>query len=364
MQVGHRVDPAVRSAIHRGQPDVEQEGGKDGRTGSRFSFLSSRLPVDSFRGGASDGTRCVPSPPRWESNEAVKNEHTSASRTPALTPPESHVYLRGLARVSIKTAREIEQMRKSCQLAARVLEFIGPKIRPGVTTGQLDRLCHDFIVGHGAYPSPLNYRPKFSDQRYPKSICASVNEVVCHGIPNGRVLENGDIVNLDITTYLGGFHGDTNATFFVGSPRAEAKRVVEVARKCLDVGIAQVRPGARLGDIGAAIQEYAEGHRCSVVREFTGHGIGREFHEDPHVPHFGVRGKGLRLQPGMTFTIEPMINGGDYAVEMLDDGWTVLTRDRSLSAQFEHTLLVTTSSVDVMTTRQCPLVNSEVGASE
>jgi methionyl aminopeptidase len=265
-----------------------------------------------------------------------------------------------MSRVSIKTTAEIEQMRRTCRLAAEVLEFVAPRIRPGVTTDELDKVCHDFIVRHGAYPSPLNYRPKFSSQRYPKSICTSVNDVVCHGVPGKQVLSEGDIVNLDITTYLDGFHGDTSATFFVGRPRPDAKRVVDVARKCLELGIAAARPGARLGDIGAAIQEYAEAQGCGVVREFTGHGIGREFHEDPHIPHFGQRGKGMRILQGMVFTVEPMINLGHHEVEIDGDGWTVMTRDGSLSAQFEHTLAVTAEGVEVMTKRHVPLVNCEV----
>ena len=265
-----------------------------------------------------------------------------------------------MSRVSIKTAVEIEQMRKTCRLAAEVLEFIGPKVRTGVTTGELDKLCHDFIVERGAYPSPLNYKPRFSTQRYPKSICASVNDVVCHGVPGRRVLSEGDIVNLDITTYLDGYHGDTSATFFVGKPAPPTKRIVDVARKCLDLGIAAVKPGGRLGDIGAAIQEYAEAQGCGVVREFTGHGIGREFHEDPHIPHFGQRGKGMRILPGMVFTVEPMINLGHHEVEIDGDGWTVMTRDGSLSAQFEHTLAVSDDGVEVMTRRTVPLVNCEV----
>ena len=265
-----------------------------------------------------------------------------------------------MSRVSIKTTSEVDQMRKSCRLAAEVLEFIAPQVKAGVTTLELDRMCHEFIVGRGAYPSPLNYKPRFSQQRYPKSICTSVNDVVCHGVPGKRVLTDGDIVNLDITTYYAGYHGDTSATFFVGKPSPDAKKIVEVARKCLDLGIAEVKPGARLGDIGAAIQEYAEGLGCGVVREFTGHGIGREFHEDPHVPHYGQRGKGARLQPGMTFTIEPMVNLGTHEVEIESDGWTVVTGDGALSAQFEHTVLVTDTGSEVLTRRHVPLVNCEV----
>jgi methionyl aminopeptidase len=291
----------------------------------------------------------------------VKTGHIHPRSVTQLDSAHRHGYLAGtLSRVSIKTAAELEQMRRSCRLAAEVLEQIGPSVKPGVTTGELDRICHDLIVGRGAYPSPLNYRPKYSNQRYPKSICTSVNDVVCHGVPGRRVLADGDIVNLDITTYLGGFHGDTSATFFVGKPGTDARKIVDVARRCLDVGIAAVRPGGRLGDIGAAVQELAESQGCGVVREFTGHGIGREFHEDPHIPHFGQRGKGPRLLPGMTFTVEPMINLGHHEVEVDTDGWTVLTADGSLSAQFEHTLLVTADGVEVMTRRTVPLVHCEV----
>ncbi len=256
--------------------------------------------------------------------------------------------------VHIKNDLEIEKMRASCRLAARTLEMIGPHVRPGVTTEQIDRLVHDFIVAHDAYPSPLNYHG------FPKSVCTSVNETVCHGIPGAQALAEGDIVNVDVTVKKDGFHGDTSATFFVGTRVAEqARRLVEIARRCLVLGIAQVRAGARLGDVGAAVQEYAESQGCSVVRDFVGHGIGREFHEPPKVEHVGRRGKGLRLKPGMIFTIEPMINLGDWRVEVLQDGWTVRTVDRSLSAQFEHTMLVTESGHEILTERAVPLANSE-----
>jgi methionyl aminopeptidase len=245
--------------------------------------------------------------------------------------------------VHIKTPEEIDQMRPSCHLAADVLVMIEPHVKPGVTTMELNDICHEFIVSHDAYPSPLHYHG------FPKSICTSVNHVVCHGIPADKRLQDGDIVNLDITTYLHGFHGDTSKTFYVGEPRVKAHKVTEVARKALDIGIGVVRPGATLGDIGHAIQTFVEGERCSVVREYCGHGIGREFHEDPQVLHFGRPGEGLTLVRGMVFTIEPMVNLGKAPVKVLSDGWTVVTRDKSLSAQFEHTLAVTDTGCEILT---------------
>ena len=245
--------------------------------------------------------------------------------------------------VHIKTPAEIDQMRPSCRLAADVLVMIEPYVKPGVTTLELNDICHQFIVAHDAYPSPLNYHG------FPKSICTSVNHVVCHGIPADKRLQDGDIVNLDITTYLHGFHGDTSKTFYVGEPRVKTRKVTEVARQALDIGIAVVRPGATLGDIGHAIQSFVEGERCSVVREYCGHGIGREFHEDPQVLHYGRPGEGLVLKEGMVFTIEPMVNLGKAPVKVLGDGWTVVTRDKSLSAQFEHTLAVTAGGCEILT---------------
>ena len=245
--------------------------------------------------------------------------------------------------VHIKTPEEIDQMRPSCHLAADVLVMIEPYVKPGITTMELNDICHEFIVGHDAYPSPLNYHG------FPKSICTSVNHVVCHGIPADKRLQDGDIINLDITTYLNGFHGDTSKTFYVGEPRVKARKVTEVARRALDIGIAAVHPEATLGDIGHAIQTYVEGEKCSVVREFCGHGIGREFHEDPQVLHYGRPGEGLKLRQGMVFTIEPMVNIGKAPVKVLADGWTVVTRDKSLSAQFEHTLAVTETGCEVLT---------------
>lgn len=247
-------------------------------------------------------------------------------------------------------------MRKSCALAADTLVAVADHIRPGITTEDINTIVHQYIVSHAAYPSPLNYKG------FPKSVCTSINEVVCHGIPGPQKLKDGDIINVDVTTYLpakNGFHGDTSATFYVGTPSEKAKLVVEVARKCLELGIAEVKEGARLGDIGAAIQEYAESQGCSVVRDFVGHGIGREFHMPPQVPHYGKRGTDKRLKAGMIFTIEPMVNLGKYECEILEDDWTVVTADDSLSAQFEHTILVTRSGVEVLTDRKIPLRNSE-----
>ncbi len=261
--------------------------------------------------------------------------------------------LRGGA-VDIKTAREIELMREVCRLAADTLIAVGETIRPGITTLDIDEFVHKDTLAKGCKPAPLNYRG------FPKSCCTSVNEVVCHGIPGQLTLRDGDIVNVDVTHIHKGFHGDTSATFYVGTPSKEAILVTEVSRKALDVGIAQVKPGARLGDIGAAIQEFAEAKNCSVVRQFVGHGIGRGFHEDPQVSHVGQWGRGARLKAGMTFTIEPMINLGSWQVRILDDDWTAVTEDGTLSAQFEHTLLVTPTGCEVLTARNLPLASSEI----
>lgn len=246
--------------------------------------------------------------------------------------------------VSLKSAEEIRGMRRAGRLAAEVLDMIGPHVRPGITTQALNDLCHDHIVNRQkAIPAPLNYRG------FPRSICTSVNHVVCHGIPGDKVLKDGDIVNIDITVIKDGWHGDTSRMFYVGEPGVAARRVCEVAREAMLRGIRRVRPGATLGDIGHAIQDYAEGERCSVVREYCGHGIGRGFHEDPQVLHYGRPGTGLALQPGMTFTIEPMLNLGKRHTKLLPDGWTVVTKDRSLSAQWEHTLLVTEDGFEILT---------------
>jgi methionyl aminopeptidase len=248
--------------------------------------------------------------------------------------------------VSIKTPYEIERMRVAGRLAADVLLMIAPHVKAGVTTDELDRICHEYIVNDlEAIPAPLNYRG------FPRSICTSVNHVVCHGIPGDRRLRDGDIINIDVTVIKDGYHGDTSRMFFVGEPSIRARRLVEVAYECMALGIGMVRPGTRLGDIGHAIQSFAESHNCSVVREYCGHGIGREFHEEPQVLHYGEPGTGLRLEAGMTFTIEPMINAGKRHVKLLPDNWTVVTRDRSLSAQWEHTVLVTPDGVEVLTRR-------------
>jgi methionyl aminopeptidase len=256
--------------------------------------------------------------------------------------------------IEIKSPKEIEAMRASCQMAAETLLLVGELIRPGMTTDEINTIVHDDTIRRGAYPSPLNYKG------FPKSVCTSVNDVVCHGIPGPQVLKDGDIVNVDVTTFYKGFHGDTSATFYIGTPSAEARKVVEIARKSLDLGIAEVKEGARLGDIGAAIQEYVEAQGCSVVRDFVGHGIGRKFHEPPQVKHFGKRGTGDRVKAGMIFTIEPMVNVGRWEVEVdPSDKWTVTTADGSLSAQFEHTVLVTKNGVEVLTKRGKPLMKSE-----
>jgi len=249
--------------------------------------------------------------------------------------------------ITIKTVDEIEKMRAAGRLAARVLEMIEPAVVAGVTTGELDHICHEYIVNDlEAVPAPLNYRG------FPKSICTSVNHQVCHGIPGDRVLKKGDIVNIDITVIKDGYHGDTSKMFAVGEPSIQAARLMSVSHDCLWRGIELVRPGATLGDIGHAIQTLAESERFSVVREYCGHGIGREFHEDPQVLHYGKPGTGVTLQAGMTFTIEPMINAGKHAVRLLGDGWTVVTRDHKLSAQWEHTILVTDDGHEVLTLRE------------
>jgi methionyl aminopeptidase len=256
--------------------------------------------------------------------------------------------------VDIKSPKEIELMRRVSRLAAETLLLVGEKIRVGMTTAEIDRIVHEDTIRQGARPAPLGYKG------FPKSVCTSVNAVVCHGIPDGTVLKDGDIVNVDVTHVLDGFHGDTSATFYVGAPSPTARHVVEVARRALEVGIAEVRDGGRLGDIGAAIQQYVEGEGCSVVRDFVGHGIGRKFHDAPQVKHYGVRGSGERLRTGMTFTIEPMVNTGGWEVEVdPQDKWTVRTADGGLSAQFEHTVLVTRGGCEVLTARERPLRNSE-----
>ena len=249
--------------------------------------------------------------------------------------------------ISIKSKREIEKMRETCRLASSVLEYIEPFVVPGVSTLELDRLCHEYIIEHGAYPAPLDYHG------FPKSICTSLNQVICHGIPSEKdVLKEGDILNIDTTTILNKFHGDTNKTYFVGEVDPKVKKLVEVTYECMLEGIRQVRPGGHIGDIGAVIAELAHSHGYTVVEEYCGHGIGREFHEEPQVVHVGKRGTGPEMKPGMTFTIEPMINLGTRHCRVLKDDWTVVTRDGKWSAQFEHTILVTEDGHDILTIRK------------
>lgn len=250
--------------------------------------------------------------------------------------------------IIIKTPELIEKMRISGRLAAEVLEMIEEYVKPGVTTEELDRICHDYIVNvQQAVPSPLNYRG------FPKSICTSVNHVVCHGIPSDKkVLKKGDIINIDITVYKNGVHGDTSKMFVVGEASIQAQRLIRVTQECLYLGIRMVKPGVRLGDIGHAIQQHAESHHFSVVREYCGHGIGEGFHEEPQVLHYGRPGTGVELKPGMIFTIEPMINAGKRFTKLLPDQWTVVTKDHKLSAQWEHTVLVTETGVEVLTARK------------
>lgn len=248
--------------------------------------------------------------------------------------------------ISIKTSDEIERMRVAGRLAAEVLEMIAPQVEVGMTTNKIDAICHDYIVNtQKAIPAPLNYRG------FPKSICTSVNHQICHGIPSDKRLKNGDILNIDITVIKEGFHGDTSLTVYLGEPKVLAKRLVDTSREAMLRGIKVVKPGVRLGDIGHAIQSWAEAQRFSVVREYCGHGIGRSFHEEPQVLHYGKPGTGIELQAGMTFTIEPMINAGKRYSKLLPDGWTVVTKDHSLSAQWEHTILVTDDGFEILTLR-------------
>jgi methionyl aminopeptidase len=252
--------------------------------------------------------------------------------------------------VTLKNSEEIAAMRIAGRLASEVLDFITPHVVPGITTAEIDRLCHNYMVDvQGTIPAPLNYCPP-GFTPYPKSICTSVNHQVCHGIPGEKLLKNGDVVNIDVTVIKDGFHGDTSRMFFVGEPSIAARRLAEVTYECMWLGIDQVRPGARLGDIGAAIQRYAEDAGYSVVREFCGHGIGKKFHEDPQILHYGRAGTGETLAAGMIFTVEPMINAGKREIRELPDGWTIVTKDRSLSAQWEHTVLVTEDGYEIMTT--------------
>ena len=251
--------------------------------------------------------------------------------------------------VAVKNPEEIAKMRVAGRLASEVLDFITPYVKPGITTAEIDRLCHDYMVKvQDTVPAPLNYAPP-GYQPYPKSVCTSVNHVVCHGVPGEKKLKSGDIVNIDITVIKDGYHGDTSRMFYVGTPAVQARRLCEITYECMWRGIAEVRSGARLGDIGHTIQTCAEKYGCGVVREFCGHGIGRKFHEEPQVLHYGRPGTGMVLEAGMTFTIEPMINAGRADIRQLADGWTIVTKDHSLSAQWEHTVLVTDSGFEVLT---------------
>jgi methionyl aminopeptidase len=251
--------------------------------------------------------------------------------------------------ISIKNSKDISKMRVAGKLASEVLDHITQFIKPNITTEEIDKICHDYMVyEQKTIPAPLNYAPP-GHSPYPKSVCTSVNHQICHGIPGPKSLKKGDVVNIDITVIKDGYHGDTSRMFYVGEPSIQAKRLCEITYQSMWLGIKEVKPGAHLGDIGHAIQTYAESNGYSVVREFCGHGIGLVFHEEPQVLHYGQIGSGVELRPGMIFTIEPMINAGKRDIKMLPDGWTVVTKDRSLSAQWEHTILVTESSYEVLT---------------
>jgi methionyl aminopeptidase len=246
--------------------------------------------------------------------------------------------------ITLLSKREIEKMRQAGHLSAELLAYLAPMVQPGVSTLALNDAAEAWTQKRGAVSAPLGYKG------FPKSICTSINEVICHGIPNARqILREGDIINVDVTPILEGYHGDSSRTFFVGTPSATARKLVEVTEECLMRGIAAAQPGARMGDIGAAIQEYAEENGFSVVRDFVGHGISKIFHTAPQVPHYGVKGKGLRLRPGMVFTIEPMINEGTWEALLLKDGWTAITKDKKLSAQFEHTIALTETGTEILT---------------
>ncbi|MGB2924293.1 MAG: type I methionyl aminopeptidase [Limnothrix sp.] len=249
--------------------------------------------------------------------------------------------------IVLLSKREIEKMRNAGRLASQLLDYLTPMVKPGVSTQDLNDAAEAWTQEHGAKSAPLGYG---KSNPFPRSICTSVNEVICHGIPNKKdVLKHGDIINIDVTPILEGYHGDTSRTFFVGTPKPEVEKLVEVTKKCLYLGIEAAQPNARIGDIGAAIQEYAEAQGYSVVRDFVGHGVSNVFHTEPQVPHYGTRGKGKKIRPGMVFTIEPMINEGTYEAEVLADGWTAITKDGRLSAQFEHTIAITPDGPEILT---------------
>lgn len=246
-------------------------------------------------------------------------------------------------KIRLKEKPDIEAIKKTGHLVIETLQLVEKQIKPGITTNDINTLVHEFTIQHGAEPAPLAYRG------FPKSVCVSVNEEICHGIPGGRIIKDGDIVNVDVTSILNGYYADVSKTFFVGTPGTDALKVVKIARESLKIGISMVRPGNTIGDIGWAIQRYAEGQGCSVVREFVGHGVGFEFHEPPQIAHYGLQGKGPKMVPGMVFTIEPMINVGEKELHILDDNWTTVTNDGSLSAQFEQTILVTEDGSESLT---------------
>jgi len=258
------------------------------------------------------------------------------------SPDLEEIYLRKYG-IHLKKKSDIEGIRQAGRLVLDTLNLVESKITPGRVTDEINTLVHEYTIKNGAAPAPLNYRG------FPKSVCVSVNEVICHGIPGNRVIKDGDIVNVDVTSILNGYYADANKTFFAGNPGPEARKIVSIARECLRRGMAAVKPGNTLGDIGWRIQTYAEAQGCSVVREFVGHGVGLDFHEAPQVPHFGHQGAGVTLIPGMVFTIEPMINLGQKELRVLDDNWTAITRDGSLSAQFEQTILVTEEGYESLT---------------
>ena len=270
-----------------------------------------------------------------------KYKHCCLNNPPSTKP--SDLQYAKKHRIRIKTPEQVEGIRRAGRLVIETLDLVAPHIRPDMTTDEINTMVYDFTIRHGAIPAPLNYRG------FPKSVCISINEVICHGIPGDRPFKDGDIVNVDVTSILNSYYADASKTFFVGTPAADAQKIVNVSRQCLAEGMAVVRPGNTIGDIGYAIQSYAEAQGCSVVREFVGHGVGVDFHEAPQIPHYGKPGSGVRLVPGMVFTIEPMINLGKKELVVLDDGWTAVTKDGSLSAQFEQTLLVTESGVESLT---------------
>lgn len=252
--------------------------------------------------------------------------------------------------ITLLSQRELNQMRKACQMAVKLLDYLTPMVKPGVSTLELNDAAEQWTRTHGAVSAPLGYAGPNGAPNFPKSICTSVNEVVCHGIPDAKqILQDGDIINIDVTPVVDGYHGDTSRTFLVGDPSPLARKLVAVTEKAMYIGIEAIKPGGRIGDIGAAIQAYAEAQGFSVVRDFVGHGVHRIFHAEPQIPHYGTAGKGKKLRPGMVFTIEPMINVGGHEVEMLADGWTAVTKDRQLSAQFEHTVAVTKEGVEILT---------------